>query len=65
MSLKSPLNAPEAFTMERLGNTKQVVVAQSTSQMCRTGCCQVRASRRLVPVQAVAVGHTHLLRRVD
>jgi len=40
MSLKSPLNAPEAFTMERLGNTKQVVVAQSTSQMCRTGCCQ-------------------------
>jgi len=34
------MDAPKAFTMERLGDTKQVVVAQSTSQMCRTGCCQ-------------------------
>ena len=37
------MDAPKSFTMERLGDTKQVVVAQSTSQMCRTGCCQVRA----------------------
>ena len=36
------MDAPKSFTMERLGDTKQVVVAQSTSQMCRTGCCQVR-----------------------
>ena len=35
-----PLLAPSTMTMERVGETKQLIVAQSTSQCCRTGCCQ-------------------------
>jgi len=34
------MSAPEPMTMDRLGETKQLIVAQSTSQCCRTGCCQ-------------------------
>mmetsp|Transcript_5328 Transcript_5328/g.11688 ORF Transcript_5328/g.11688 Transcript_5328/m.11688 type:complete len:301 (+) Transcript_5328:29-931(+) len=32
--------APRAMTMDRVGETKQIIVAQSTSQCCRAGCCQ-------------------------
>ena len=35
-----PLVAPSTMTMERVSETKQLIVAQSTSQCCRTGCCQ-------------------------
>jgi len=32
--------APSAMTMERIGETKQMILAQSTSQCCRHGICQ-------------------------
>lgn len=32
--------APSAMTMDRLGDTKQIILAQSTSQCCRMGMCQ-------------------------
>eukprot|EP00986_Skeletonema_menzelii_P000286 scaffold82_cov135-Skeletonema_menzelii.AAC.6 len=34
------MSAPKAMTMDRVGETKQLILAQSTSQCCRTGCCQ-------------------------
>jgi len=38
--MEAPLVAPKSLSMDRLGETKQLVIAQSTSQCCRTGCCQ-------------------------
>lgn len=38
--MEAPLVAPRALTMDRVGETKQIIVAQSTSQCCRTGICQ-------------------------
>ena len=38
--MNAPPIAPQAMTMERFEETKQIIVAQSTSQCCRTGCCQ-------------------------
>lgn len=34
------VTAPGAMTMDRFDETKQIIIAQSTSQCCRTGCCQ-------------------------
>lgn len=38
--MEVPLNAPRTMTMDRFDGTKQIVLAQSTSQCCRTSCCQ-------------------------
>ncbi|KAL7529608.1 hypothetical protein ACHAWF_003048 [Thalassiosira exigua] len=38
--MDAPLVAPKMMTMDRFGDTKQIIVAQSTSQCCRTGMCQ-------------------------
>lgn len=38
--MEDPLLAPQTMTMDRFGSTKQIIVAQSTSQCCRTGICQ-------------------------
>lgn len=39
--METPLvTPPSTMTMDRIGETKQLIVAQSTSQCCRTGCCQ-------------------------
>mmetsp|Transcript_25045 Transcript_25045/g.39359 ORF Transcript_25045/g.39359 Transcript_25045/m.39359 type:complete len:284 (+) Transcript_25045:68-919(+) len=34
------MSAPTAMTMNRVGETKQLIIAQSTSQCCRAGICQ-------------------------
>ena len=34
------MSAPTAMTMDRVGETKQLIIAQSTSQCCRVGICQ-------------------------
>ena len=34
------LLAPQPLTMDRLEERQELIVAQSTSQCCRTGCCQ-------------------------
>mmetsp|Transcript_6396 Transcript_6396/g.14081 ORF Transcript_6396/g.14081 Transcript_6396/m.14081 type:complete len:253 (+) Transcript_6396:88-846(+) len=38
--MDAPLVAPRAMTMDRISETKQVILAQSTSQCCRMGLCQ-------------------------
>lgn len=38
MSEKS--KAPQSLTMDRLGERNELIVAQTTSQCCRMGCCQ-------------------------
>lgn len=32
--------APQPFTIDRLEDRNEVIIAQTTSQCCRTGCCQ-------------------------
>mmetsp|Transcript_29397 Transcript_29397/g.50106 ORF Transcript_29397/g.50106 Transcript_29397/m.50106 type:complete len:286 (+) Transcript_29397:60-917(+) len=34
------MSAPKAMTMDRVDETKQIIIAQSTSQCCRAGICQ-------------------------
>jgi len=38
--METPLVAPATMTMDRFEETKQIIISQSTSQCCRTGCCQ-------------------------
>lgn len=59
--METPLIAsPRTMTMDRIGETKQIIVSQSTSQCCRTGCCQPSINWVLREADNFHGGNPHL-----